>query len=454
LSKAVVEEPEVTTMRSGNTIKSLLSFEKVPSIKLISKRGYAFIGVLSVILGIAVGFNEIFGKDNNRAPSPPCQNCIEYLDGRPVTARQTCGEKCCYDRTQTSGPKGDSSFACLEFTGWVAKDGSCNGIDACQGARIEKVHVKSCIGKLACSGFIGTEVKDNSCNQDNSCLDAVIDKVSDKSCIGVSACQGASIQKDASENSCDDQAACKRAKMENISGSCKGLFACENANIKKVVGRSCIGANSCNNATIFDTVSFDSCVGSHSCSGATVGSISRNSCDGEYACHKVQYPDKNLDLCMCDNCSKLNEPKRSTKCPIVEYKNGESVNGMQCGKACCYDSDGRSGMFGTDIFSCQGFTGTVTKDGSCNGVNACHDAVIEKVSDESCVGMDACLKAKVTLVSNQSCQGIDACRDLRAVEVIGNSCKGDHACLNASLHKVSDNSCSGDMACQSMNSLL
>ena len=55
---------------------------------------------------------------------------------------------------------------------------------------------------------------------------------------------------------------------------------------------------------------------------------------------------------------------------------------------------------------CRSFTGSVAKDGSCDGVEACVMAEIDVVSGGSCVGENrTCYYARIGAVSGGSCVG-------------------------------------------------
>ena len=93
--------------------------------------------------------------------------------------------------------------------------------------------------------------------------------------------------------------------------------------------------------------------------------------------------------------------------------------------------------------SCDGFTGGVAKDGSCNDFKACYKAEISVVSGGSCDGFEACSRAEIDVVSGGSCDGDFACEDTEIDVVSDGSCDGDRACRSAEIDVVSDGSCVG-----------
>ena len=109
-----------------------------------------------------------------------------------------------------------------------------------------------------------------------------------------------------------------------------------------------------------------------------------------------------------------------------------------CGGDCCVGPD-----------SCDGFTGSVAKDGSCNDFEACFDATIGVVSGGSCDGPNACSFAKIGVVSGKSCKGPSgACSNAEIGVISGGSCQGDRACSISVIGVVSGGSCKGPSACR------
>lgn len=90
-------------------------------------------------------------------------------------------------------------------------------------------------------------------------------------------------------------------------------------------------------------------------------------------------------------------------------------NGLLAGSSTsCYDAcGGNGGDCCQGLNACDGFTGHVCKDGSCNGDSACEDASILLVVN-SCKGLRACDKAGNDggLISSivDSCSGLRACQ--------------------------------------------
>ena len=95
----------------------------------------------------------------------------------------------------------------------------------------------------------------------------------------------------------------------------------------------------------------------------------------------------------------LAKSSKSSK-KFVDCMDGNTVEdpGVTCAEACdgdCCEGDR----------SCEGFTGLVAKDGSCNERRACRNAKIGVVSGGSCQGELACSLAEISVVSGQSCVG-------------------------------------------------
>ena len=123
---------------------------------------------------------------------------------------------------------------------------------------------------------------------------------------------------------------------------------------------------------------------------------------------------------------------------LVDCIDGNTVEdpGVTCAEACdgdCCEGDR----------SCEGFTGLVAKDGSCNERRACRNAKIGVVSGGSCVGEYACDGSEINEVSGGSCNGDYACQDAYIDVVSGGSCVGGSACYESIIGVVSGGSCDG-----------
>jgi hypothetical protein len=126
-----------------------------------------------------------------------------------------------------------------------------------------------------------------------------------------------------------------------------------------------------------------------------------------------------------------------------------------CDGDCCTYDDGAGGYFD----ACEGFTGKVCTDGSCNGDSACLDANIPSVV-KSCIGDFACASAGADGGSignvNDSCEGASACFQLAhqngKVGNVLNSCIGQNACEYAAfdggfIGSITDSCKDGAQAC-------
>jgi hypothetical protein len=106
---------------------------------------------------------------------------VEFSNG-VITNGETCGVDCCYvDFEADISP-------CFEFTGKVAKDGSCNGNQACSFANIPIVSGGSCVGQNACSATTADRVIGGSCVGLLACDSMTATTVSEGSCVGEEAC--------------------------------------------------------------------------------------------------------------------------------------------------------------------------------------------------------------------------------------------------------------------------
>jgi len=149
-----------------------------------------------------------------------------------------------------------------------------------------------------------------------------------------------------------------------------------------------------------------------------------------------------------------NQPSES-QCPqgFVTYVDGVVAEGEGCGDNCCIGGS----FFGNTFEACEGFTGRVCRDGSCNGINSCRDAEVDTVSGSSCSGTGACRSARSVEISDQSCQGQAACRSLgnrddadgfKVTLITGGSCSGEDSCRNAIVESVLEGSCVGENSCK------
>lgn len=117
----------------------------------------------------------------------------------------------------------------------------------------------------------------------------------------------------------------------------------------------------------------------------------------------------------------------------------------ECGGDCCVGED-----------ACDGFTGKVYRDGSCDGIQACYDATIPTVSGGGCNGDYACKKARIPAVIDSCNRGKNSCSYVGYEGVVDGwmvkSCQGDKACFqlarakSGKVHNVTK-SCKGEQAC-------
>ncbi|KAL3765264.1 hypothetical protein ACHAW5_000265 [Stephanodiscus triporus] len=117
----------------------------------------------------------------------------------------------------------------------------------------------------------------------------------------------------------------------------------------------------------------------------------------------------------------------------------------ECGGDCCV-GDG----------ACDGFTGKVYRDGSCDGIHACFGAIIPTVSGGGCNGDYACKKANIPAVDDSCNRGKNSCSYVGYYGIVDGwmvkSCQGDKACFalayakSGKVHNVSK-SCKGEQAC-------
>ena len=105
------------------------------------------------------------------------------------------------------------------------------------------------------------------------------------------------------------------------------------------------------------------------------------------------------------------------------------------------------------VYACTGFTGTVCKDGSCNGYAACYNASISSAVD-SCKGGYSCDSARQLGSVINSCNGYGACQyaGLRSgtTRDVRYSCNQKYACHSIAYNGTIGNitsSCNADHAC-------
>ena len=134
----------------------------------------------------------------------------------------------------------------------------------------------------------------------------------------------------------------------------------------------------------------------------------------------------------------------------VRYENGIPQDGGNCGSGCCIGEE-----------ACEGFTGSVCKDGSCNGTSSCASANVEYIGGyrtgltsnrPSCVGYLACAQAKGRdgrrgqAIEGGSCTQYEPYEDLP-----GPSGFWDYGlmCIYAEVDIIQNESCQGPLSCQS-----
>ena len=144
-----------------------------------------------------------------------------------------------------------------------------------------------------------------------------------------------------------------------------------------------------------------------------------------------------IDDGLMGRSAKSGKSSKSSK-KFVDCMDGFTVEdpGVTCQEACdgeCCEGDR----------SCDGFTGRMAKDGSCNHYEACRDATIGVVSGGSCDGVQACSGSEIDEVSGGSCKGPGACYEAEISVVSGGSCDGSGACAYSKIGVVSGGSCKG-----------
>ena len=284
-----------------------------------------------------------------------------------------------------------------------------------------------CLGDDACTRFTGVVCKDTSCNGDQACEDATVPVV-------VNSCQGKSACKSAGYNG--------MGAARGMVDSCQGDGACGYLGTTGNGGgirSSCKGNESCFLLGFIGFVGniINSCQGNKAC-----GLRSENqryiSIDIENCCNKdeeCEYAKSNLPYGLPIEC--FGGRPADPFCPqgYVKCFNGFEVGSnpkRKCSEACglkCCNGDQ----------ACDGFSGSVCKDGSCSGDAACYYAIIPDVV-KSCIGDESCRE-----VANQSQSEVKG-----IVGRIVNSCKEENACFRlASKGKVGEirDSCIGKNSC-------
>jgi len=218
--------------------------------------------------------------------SAPAHVCVEdassTLGGRcvPVMSRErklqtTCETKC----TPASACEGLSQ----DFIDNKIGQGSCCGEEACVGVSESSViGEKSCIGNKNCFGMVDMTVGNNSCNGDSV-----------KGYDGYYGYACAFAKGEVGSDSCFEYASCYQSQAErddyswNVgNNSCRGQDACKYSTIASIAGYSCNGEYACTRMEDYTTeVGTESCVGSHACYKNS-DNISDASCNGFYGCYQ------------------------------------------------------------------------------------------------------------------------------------------------------------------------
>ena len=146
----------------------------------------------------------------------------------------------------------------------------------------------------------------------------------------------------------------------------------------------------------------------------------------------------------------------SLHCPAaigyVDCVNGtvRTNPGASCADACLLQGEGKCC---SGDYACTGFTGTVCKDGSCNGFAACYNASISSAVN-SCKGDYSCDSAGQLGSVINSCNGYEACQyaGLRSgtTRDVRDSCNQNYACRSIAYNGTIGNitsSCNADHAC-------
>lgn len=135
----------------------------------------------------------------------------------------------------------------------------------------------------------------------------------------------------------------------------------------------------------------------------------------------------------------------------VRYENGIPQDGNSCNsiaRECCI-GDG----------ACEGFTGHVCKDGSCDGEQSCYEAKVDYIggyrtldaalNGPSCIGQDTCLKARGRVIEGGSCAGYPPYSSFDSSQALKDWWGPRRVCMFAEVEEIQNGACQGPYACQS-----
>lgn len=132
----------------------------------------------------------------------------------------------------------------------------------------------------------------------------------------------------------------------------------------------------------------------------------------------------------------------------VRYENGIPQGGDSCSGECCVGDR-----------ACDGFTGHVCKDGSCDGEGSCSDATVDYIggyrsldaalNGPSCIGRDSCLKTKGKIIEGGSCAGYPPYDSFDSSQALKDWWGPRQVCTFAEVDEIQNGACQGPSACQS-----